>query len=309
MKRELYDNFIKEVKKQNLNVLYSQIIEDGKLIGEYKKLENKTRLNVMSIAKSVIGCATGIAIDEGLIALDEKVVDIFPEYVHENMDPIINDIEVINLLTMTSGLEKPLFFNDSPERYICQDWIKYFFDAKFSNTPGSTWLYSNFNTYILSCAIEKRAGVNLLEYLRYRFFEPLDIGNPDWTMCPKHHVYAANGLYLTIDELSRLGQLFCNYGSYNGKQIVPREYMIQAGRKQADNSYRQSSERIYRGHGYGYQFHINPSGKGYHAAGKYGQLAVALPDEKTVITVISLEDNYGKIGNTLWKEVIEKIEK
>ena len=74
---------------------------------------------------------------------------------------------------------------------------------------------------MISCAIEKRAGVNLLEYLRNRFFEPLGIGNPDWTLCPKGHVHAANGLYVNIDEFTRYGQMILHKGNYNGKQLVP----------------------------------------------------------------------------------------
>lgn len=75
-----------------------------------------------------------------------------------------------NMLTMTTGLESSLFFCDWPERYTTPDWIRYFFEnAKVVNKPGTQWLYSNFNTYMISCAIEKRAGVNLLEYLRNRF--------------------------------------------------------------------------------------------------------------------------------------------
>lgn len=111
-----------------------------------------------------------------------------------------------HLLTMTGGLENSLFFCDWEERYTTKDWIRYFFtNAVFANEPGSQWLYSNFNTYMLSCAIEKRAGTNLLEYLRNRFFEPLGIGNPDWTLCPIGHVHAANGLYVTIDEMANYG--------------------------------------------------------------------------------------------------------
>ena len=34
---------------------------------------------------------------------------------------------------------------------------------------------------------------------------------------------AANGLYLTIDELARFGHLLLHEGSLNGKQIVPKK--------------------------------------------------------------------------------------
>ena len=176
-----------------------------------------------------MSCAAGIALDEGLIRLDEKIVDIFPEYAPENPEGYLGDVTLENMLTMTTGLESSLFFCDWPERYTTPDWIRYFFEnAKVIKKPGTEWLYSNFNTYMISCAIEKRAGVNLLEYLRNRFFEPLGIGNPDWTLCPKGHVHAANGLYVNIDEFTRYGQMILHKGNYNGKQLVPESYMKMA---------------------------------------------------------------------------------
>lgn len=62
----------------------------------------------------------------------------------------------------------------------------------------------------------------MLNYLRYRLFEPIGIPNPDWTLCPQGHCMAANGLYLTIDELARFGHLLLHEGALNGKQIVPK---------------------------------------------------------------------------------------
>ena len=100
-------------------------------------------------------------------------------------------------------------------------------ECESDKKPGTEWLYSNFNTYMISCAIEKRAGVNLLEYLK-SLFEPLGIGNPDWTLCPKGHVHAANGLYVNIDEFTRYGQMILHKGNYNGKQLVPESYMKMA---------------------------------------------------------------------------------
>lgn len=191
--QNLINEFAIKTLKENLNVMYAQIWREGQLTAEYKRMPVKTRLNTWSACKGVVSCAAGIALDEGLIRLDEKIVDIFPEYAPENPDGYLGDVTLENMLTMTTGLESSLFFCDWPERYTTPDWIRYFFEnAKVIKKPGTEWLYSNFNTYMISCAIEKRAGVNLLEYLRNRFFEPLGIGNPDWTLCPKGHVHAAN---------------------------------------------------------------------------------------------------------------------
>ena len=306
--RELLADFALEALGEGLNVNYAQIWREGQMTAEYKRISVKTRLNTWSASKGFVSCAAGIALDEGLIRLDERIVDIFPEYVPTNPGAILPRITLEHLLTMTSGLAESLFFCDWPERYVTKDWIRYFFNAPFSSEPGTQWLYSNFNTYILSCAIERRAKTNLLEYLRNRLFEPIGIGNPDWTMCPMGHVHAANGLYVTIDELSRYGQMLCNMGVYNGRRIVPEAYIRVATSNLVDNSACRTPENeTYSGFGYGYQFIVNPDGRSFRSEGNYGQYCVVIPDKGVVVTVMSLEGRFSRIGALLWKSIIDNL--
>lgn len=305
----LLQDFVIDVFRENLNMNYAQIRRGSHITAEFMRLPVKTRLNTWSASKGFVSCAAGIALEEGLIDLHEKVVDIFPEYVPELPGEFLPQITLEHLLTMTSGLSTSLFFCDWPERYIVYDWIDHFFHAGFDKRPGSEWRYSNFNTYILSCAIEKRAGVNLLEYLRYRLFEPIGIGNPDWTLCPKGHVHAANGLYLTIDELANYGEMICHYGSFRGRQIIPESYMRYAASNLVDNSACRSAENAsYAGYGYGYQFIMNPDGRSFRSEGNYGQFCVVLPEADATVVVMSLEGRYTRIGELLWKDVIDRID-
>lgn len=300
---KLFDNFITKSQNEELNILYSQIYKDGKLISEYSKMKPKVRLNVMSISKSFVSCAFGIAEKEGLIKKDTKLIDVFPEYKNKEINENIKDIDMEDLLTMRTGQKDKLFFNESKERYIIYDWIDYFFQQDFTSDK-TKWLYSNFDTYMVSASIERLSGSNLLDYLRYRLFSKIEITNPDWTFDPKGHVHAANGLYLTIDELSRFGLMLLNDGFYNKIQVVPSEYLNKATSKIVDNSDSYDSKRIYRAKGYGYQFHINPEINSYHCAGKYGQFLIIVPDKNVVVSVISFEENYNKIGNNLYNELI-----
>ena len=127
------------------------------------------------------------------------------------------------MLTMTTGFEHSLFFADDPERYVTKDWINYFFNQNYSYKPGERFLYCNFNTYMLACLIEKKSGMDIMDYLNKYLFEPLGILSPDWTRCPMGHIHAANGLYLTIDEFGNFGQMLLQNGMYNGKRIVSEE--------------------------------------------------------------------------------------
>ena len=307
--QKLINEFAAHTKAEGLCVNYAQIHRDGGLTAEYSRLPSKTRLNVWSVSKGVVSCAAGIALEEGLISLDERICDIFPEYVPADPGPFLPKITIRHLLSMTSGLAEPLFMGDSEEKYTVKDWIAYFFNARFDKEPGTGWIYSNFHTYMVSCAIERRAGMNLLEYLRPRLFDKIDIGNPEWTLCPMGHVYAANGLYLTIDELSSFGEMVTNYGEYRGIRVVPEAYLREATKKLADNSSHATPENdSFQGKGYGYQFIQNPGNRSWRSEGNYGQFCVMIPEKKAVVTVMSLDGNYNRIGTLLWQDVIGRIE-
>lgn len=300
----LLKEIIDETKQEELNVLYAQLRQGGEVKDEYKRAVNKTRLNTFSVSKSVVSAGFGIAADEGLLDIDEKICDAFEEYLPKNPSESLLETRVRHLLTMTTGLKESLFFCDNPERYMVKDWIKYFFDAEFDHAPGERFLYSNFNTYILSCLIEKRAGVNLLEYLRDRLFEPIGIGNPDWTLCPKGHVHAANGLYFNIDEMGRFGEMLLRYGEYDGKRIVPEKYLKEATVKQTESPGEFGSACLNRG--YGYQFWMTPIPDTFLCYGNYGQYCLIMPKKDTVISVISFEGfNYQKILDIIVKYAAE----
>ena len=304
MGETVLQEILRDTEAKGLHVLYAQLRQGGEVKDEFKRAVNKTRLNSFSVSKSFVSAGIGIARDEGLIDLNEKICDAFDEYVPKNASDSLLNTRVETMLTMTTGLAEPLFFADNPDRYVVKDWIAHFFNAKFDHAPGERFLYSNFNTYVLSCLVEKRAGMNLLEYLRDRLFEPLGIGNPDWTLCPKGHVHAANGLYLNIDELGRFGEMLLRYGEYDGKRIVPEKYLREATVKHTESPGDFGS--VCLNQGYGYQFWMTPIPDTFLCYGNYGQYCLVMPKKDTVISVISFEGfNYQKILDVIVKHAAE----
>jgi len=298
--------FLVHCLRDGLNIMYVQVHKDGKLLEEWKRMPVKTRLNTWSVSKGIVSCAAGIAEAEGLIDLQEKIVDIYPEYAGLSSYPNLKKVTLWHLLTMTSGLEEPMFFCDGADRYTTKNWVEYFFrNGKFVNEPGEKFLYSNHNTYILSTVIEKRAGCNLLEYLRDRLLEPMGMHNPDWTLCPMGHVHAANGLYFTIDEYSAYGNMLLNKGMVDGKQLVPRAYMEKAMSAVTDLT--GTPFEAESGGAYGCYFVRSKNGKVIHSDGNYGQYCYVFPEQKMVVTIMSLEGSYAAIGDYLWEDIAKRI--
>lgn len=276
-------------KANSIDLLYAQLRLDNVVVDEYLTHELKTRLNVFTVSEGVVGIAAGIAIDEGILTLDERLCDSFPEYVEGCSCDYLLAIRVRDLLTMTAGLEHPLFSCDDKERYTIKDWIRYFFDSRFVRMPGKVFLHSDFNTYMLSCLIEKKIGVNLLEYLRDRLFEPVGIGNPDWLLCPKGHIMGANGLYLTVEEMGRLGQLIIDRGMANTHRIVSEQFIEAATRKQVETSLLGNVGTNSTDSGYGYHFWISHVPNCVILKGRFGQGVVISLDKGAVLTFQALE--------------------
>ena len=122
--------------------------------------------------------------------------------------------------------------------------------------------------------VQRRAGCSLVEYLMPRLFAPLGIRRTVWEVDPKGNTFGAGGLFLSVTELMRFGQLLLQEGSWNGKQLIPSEYVREASRAQVENG----------AEGYGYLFWRGPY-QSFRADGKYGQLSIVLPEKNAVIAV------------------------
>ena len=114
--------------------------------------------------------------------------------------------------------------------------------------------------------VQRRAGCTLDKYLTPRLFEPLGITAPTWETDPLGYSFGAGGLFLCVSELLRFGELLLAGGKWNGRQLLPAEYVAEASAKQVENG----------AEGYGYLF-WRGAHNSFRADGKYGQFAIVLP--------------------------------
>ncbi len=274
---------------------------NGKVIAEQYwtpySAENKNL--VYSLSKSFTSSAVGIAYDEGLIDLNAQAISFFPELDLSQVDENTKKIRVRDLLAMDTGHNddttvKVLF---SPE----SDWEKTFFTFGAEHEPGTYFVYNTGATYILSSIITRVTGVNVLEYLKPRLFEPLGFG--DYTGDIKEgNVFTGGwGLMVTLEDINKLGILYLNKGVYNGKRIISEEYVTMATSVQSDNGRAgRDNESIDWSSGYGFQFWIC-SHNSYRGDGAFGQYCLVMPEQNAVLTLMSETADMQVILNRVWE--------
>lgn len=309
--------FMEDVEKNGFYVLGAQIRKDGEVVEEWTRFAAKPRFETYSVGKTFIAAAAGLALEEGLITLDEKLADSFPEAAYDVTNQNALAITVKDLLTMRTGLSETMMWRDGYERKHVNDWVRFFYtNGKFDHQPGTQFKYNNANCYMLGCLIEKKCGQNMREYLRYRLFEPIGIGNVEWGDCPKGHTIAANGLSLTIDEMGYYGQLLVNGGVLNGKRILKEEFVKDMFTPFSTETGEFIPSDPPTPAGYGYQTWLDPVHKGGFMWGIFGQYCVMLPEKNAVVSVISLDKADGgsngiyetsPIRKLIWDDMVSKI--
>lgn len=262
-----------EQRAEELRILNLRVLKNSELILK-KDWDDEMRRNQYSASKSFTSVAVGIAEREGLLSLDEKLCDVFREEIPENPSSYLQKATVRDLLTMGLGQEQGWLMGDQRPRLKETNWVKYSLSLPFVKDPGTEFVYNNVGPYLAGVLVQRRAGCDLLHYLMPRLFAPMGIRRTIWETDPEGYTFGAGGLFLCVTELMRFGQLLLQEGNWNGKQLIPADYIRRASDVQIEND----------ADGYGYLFWRGP----YHswrADGKYGQLSIVLPDQNAVIAI------------------------
>lgn len=252
------------------------IVRKGKLVAEAyaRKEAHATQLHhIKSASKSVTSLLLGIALAQGhLTSLDQKAYDLIPEAF--DGDPEKRAITLGDLVTMRSGLsyqnhrETTRMMIDEPESSL-----KFILERPRDHAPGAVANYSDGDVHLLAGIIQKAVGRNLEDFAREALFEPLGITDVKWEKHRDTIPYGAYGLYLHPRDMAKLGQLCLQRGMWNGKPIVPAQWI--------DDSV-QPRVTVFDSP-YGYYWWVRPELGGYCANGHGGQYIYVVPGKDLVV--------------------------
>jgi CubicO group peptidase (beta-lactamase class C family) len=263
------------------------------------RLEDRHLL--FSVSKSFTSTGIGLAIDAGLLSLDDQVISFFdadepPETVSDNLAAM----KVRHLLTMTTGHSKDTVEALSRDRRM----VKIFLGLEVQHEPGTVFAYNSGATYMLSAILQRLTGEQLLDYLRPRLFEPLGATEATWQVSKEGITVGGWGLSINTESLACFGQLLLQHGEWQGKQLVPAEWFEAATSRQVPNDTEENPDWK---QGYGFQFWRGRHNT-YRGDGAFGQFCLVFPDYDAALIITSSTTDMQAILNTVWEHLLPALE-
>ncbi len=330
MSSELVKSFVYHLTSlPEVDVHHLMMLRHGKVIGEWHAAPYQAdQLHTLySASKTVTAMAVGLAVDDGLLTVDDKVSKHLRDKMPATLSPALDSLTVRNLLMMAAGREPDLTIPEGDA-----DWLTAWFAGDFSGV-GQRFTYDSMCTHALAMIVTRVTGRPVMDYVRERIFTPLHITEADWELAPDSVETAGWGLRLQAESEAKLGQLMLQQGNWQGRQLVSQQWMhdmtqrlISTREEPAQElSWWQKVVRFFRslwhtirswftGYnvddyylGYGYQTKAiqHPRAECYFAAGYGGQLIYVVPSLDLVVVINGRAANYGDELNALYYHLVE----
>jgi CubicO group peptidase (beta-lactamase class C family) len=256
-----------------------------------------------SVSKSFTSTAVGLAISEGHFGLDDTVVSFFPDEAPEQVSPYLAAMKVRHLLSMATGHDEKTV--DLPIPGHGEYLVRNFLAFPIADPPGSRFVYNTPASYMLSAIVQKATGLNLVDYLEPRLFEPLGIARPIWQSDGHGVAMGGFGLWLRTEDIARFGQLYLQGGVWGGRQVIPAEWVNTATTFKIDTGPNLNPNADWL-QGYCYQFWRGQHDS-FRGDGAFGQFCLVVPDQDLVLAMTAGIEPMHLVLESFWRIVLPRL--
>lgn len=273
------------------------VVRDGVVVAEgwWEPYGPETRHELFSITKAFTATAVGFAVAEGLVGVDDLVLDHLGDLAPADPDPRLRRQTLRHLLTMTTGHGEGLHAG----AFALDDWERAALALPFEHEPGTAFGYSSAATHLLGVVVQRRTGQALSEYLRPRLLDPLGIDDVRWDRAPSGYESGGFGLHARTEDLAALGLLYLDGGRWQGRQVLPEGWAEQALARQVPSHI----DSVDWAQGYGFGFWRCRHGA-VRADGAFGQFSVMLPDHRGVVAITSGTPDLQGVLDRVWEHLL-----
>jgi CubicO group peptidase (beta-lactamase class C family) len=290
------------------------VLHRGKLIYEryFGALKPHKPHIAMSVTKSFTGTLAGILVAEGKIDPQAPVTD----YVPELKASAFGDARVHEAMDMTTGLEYTEVYTDknsgvfglrrangmapiAPGYEGATNIFDFLCTQKKQGEHGKAFAYKTVNSDVLAWIVRRASGMTLSDLLSERIWTPMGAEED-----AHYHVdrigteSGGGGLSTTLRDLARFGETIRNHGRFNGRQIVPSQFVEEVARGGDPAKFKPAGYTTLPGASYRHQWWITHNAHGaYMARGVHGQGIYIDPKAEMVIARYASHPAAGNAAN------------
>ena len=254
-----------------------------------------------SVSKSFVSIAVGFCAQEGLLDLDEPMMNYFQEYVNENVDDKLLATTIREMLMMETAMEKQVSWFTSGTK----DRTEVYFRKTSDRNGGTLYSYDSSGSYMLGVVVEKVTGKPFLEYLKDKVLR--EIGFSEDAYCiqaPGGHSFGDSGVMCTLRDLLLFARFVLGGGTFNGKRYLNEDYVRRATTPAVCNDY--FGIGSHGSFGYGYQFWGAPRGC-FAMLGMGTQVALCDPKNDFIMVINSDNQANGHHYEYLYEAVFHNV--
>ena len=265
-----FDAFVHDIVRNQWKVHGVEAYRGGELTCSFGDTCN-TKYPVYSATKSILSVAIGIACEQGRLELQRSILDYLPERFAVQMTQ--RQREAYRIITLHRLLTMSV--DGYPFRLEGDSYLRFALACPIPEPENASFHYSNIPAYLMGVALTEAVQEDAWAFIDRNILKPLHILDAEYERCPEGYFYGASGMKLTVNELSRIGLLLYNGGTFEGNRIVSEDYLKRAT----------SVQQMNREGGYGYFFWKYRDG--FSIRGKWEQRCYILPRQNTMITFLS----------------------
>ena len=236
-----------------------------------------------SVSKSFVSVAVGLAVEDGLLSLDDTVSSFFPD-LSKDCDEALRSLTVRDALKMETGHRWTDWFSSGTA-----DRLEDYFLSKTYRLPGTVFEYDSPVSFMLCAIVKNLTGKPFLEYLKERFLLKAGFSKDAYCLtCRGGHSFGDSGVMCTARDLLVFARFVMDGGKIDGVPYMNGAYLTEATKKQVSNC--PDGAFGHNRFGYGYQIWKAPN-DGFAFIGMGDQFAIC--DRQKDFILIITSDNQG----------------
>ena len=249
--------FIEILEYNKINIHSFMMARGGKIFAEayVKPFDEHFLHRLYSSSKTVVALAVGKLITEGKLHYDDRLADIFRDFIEIELDEYQKEATVLDALTMTL----PYMPGSKDTKELRDTWTADCFNRTRGIRPSGAFFTYGDGANLLAVAVELITGKSFVEYLRPEF-DKIGVSRDIWcAKDPEGYAWGGSAVICNLRDFAAIGEFVMNKGAVGGEQLISREYMERATSMQIDNLHKPNYSP-YKTEGYGYLTWITKEG-------------------------------------------------